>query len=738
MVVQRIVGVAGPGVMTWGSLRGPELRDAPGDARRAQLRGVSRAFGTWCPVTPGRRRSEHGAVRRAGNGDRRGRRRLAIALGAAIAAATLASLVFEVALSSVPVAGYVDRFALYRLVAALGFAGLGAVCAASQPENRLGWIWLGFGAVFGGSLLAEGWGLAGVWGQWPMPGASIVLWLAEWAAIAVYWLVPTSVLLLSPDGRLPSRRWRPVAWTAVGAAAVSGLGWLVIEPSASDVSSYPPGYRSPLPTWSGAPVLQGVGAVLGLLALVGSVASVVARYRRADAVERAQLQWLGLGAAGTVALLVGAFAAGSGGGVLIALSTLPLVAGAAVAVVRHGLWDIDVVLNRSLVFGALTVIVVCTYVAVIVVLGGVLGATTGAPLLATALVAVAAMPLRRRLDSWANQVVYGHRDDPAAVLRVLGERLDAVADRDDALPSAVETLVSALRLASACVRVGPTVLARAGDGAAGASAVAAERFELSFRGREVGLLEVVPLPGAPLTARARRTLAEVSRQLAVIVHAHQLTDDLVRSRERLVVAREEERRRLRHDLHDGLGPSLAAMALQADRSRELLRADPDTAGAILEQLAGRIRAAVADVRAVVEDLGVPELETFGLPRALDHLAERFRAGGLDVAFDVEMASGAPLPAAVEVAVFRIAGEALANVARHADAVRCDLSLRVNGDVDLTVRDDGRGFEPGAAGGVGLRSMQQRVDELGGSLAIESSPGAGTSVRVRLPQGAGER
>ncbi len=351
-------------------------------------------------------------------------------------------------------------------------------------------------------------------------------------------------------------------------------------------------------------------------------------------------------------------------------------------------------------------------------LGDALGRTTGAPLVATAIVALGVNPARAWLGNVANRFVYGYRDDPAAVLHELSDRLDAAA-AEDVVQRAAETLTRVLRLQS--VEVVPA----ADDGS-----TTGERFPLVYQGREVGALVVRPPADAPLTARSRRTLVEVSRQLAVIVHAHSLSDELMLSRERLVATREEERLRLRRELHDGLGPTLAAMALQTDRARTLVAHDPDAAVALLDQLSGRIRSTVGDVRIIVDDLGVPDLADLGFLPALDHLADRFRLGGLEV--ELAVASDQELPVALEHAGYRIVGEALTNVARHSGATRCRITVRVVDALDIVVADDGRGFDAMSSRGIGLWSMEQRVSELGGSFEIVPRPSGGTEVRVHIP------
>ena len=213
--------------------------------------------------------------------------------------------------------------------------------------------------------------------------------------------------------------------------------------------------------------------------------------------------------------------------------------------------------------------------------------------------------------------------------------------------------------------------------------------------------------------------------------AQQLAADLQHSRERLVTAREEERRRLRRDLHDGLGPALASLTLKVDAARDELGYDTESAAEMLAGLKGDIQAAIGDIRRLVYDLRPPALDDLGLAASLCLLAERVQGAGLTVACNLPERLPA-LPAAVEVVIYRITAEALTNVVRHAGAWACTVRLAVTDRVELAISDDGRGLPPNAAAGVGLLSMRERAAELGGEYAIMSALGAGTTVRVWLP------
>ena len=258
------------------------------------------------------------------------------------------------------------------------------------------------------------------------------------------------------------------------------------------------------------------------------------------------------------------------------------------------------------------------------------------------------------------------------------------------------------------------------------------RLPLVYQAETVGQLLVAPrAPGESFTSAERRLLEEIAVQAGVAAHAVRLTADLQRSRERLVTTREEERRRLRRDLHDGLGPQLASLTLTLAAARELLRHDVNAADRLLQELAIHTQAAIADIRRVVYALRPPALDDLGLVLAVREQVAHYRQAGLQITIDAPEQLP-PLPAAVEVAAYRIIQEALTNVVRHAQAQTCAVRLMLGDALDVEICDDGVGLPPGGRAGVGLTSMRERTAELGGTCQIESVPGGGTCIRAGLP------
>jgi two-component system NarL family sensor kinase len=624
------------------------------------------------------------------------------------------------------------------VIFALTFATVGAVIASRRPQNPVGWLFCAAGLVFAVTALAAEYRVYAVLTRpGSLPLGPQVAWIAEWiwplglGAVAC-------VLLLFPDGRLLSRRWRPVVWLAGIGPGLAAVG-MALSPGPLDEFAV---VRNPFGLERAGPLVGVLGAVgmLGLgLALLAAGASLVLRFRRARGEQRQQLKWLAFTAAlvGTTLLaslvsflLYRTTPVVIEVAIICALAAIPVASG--VAILRYRLYDIDLLINRSLVYGALTATVVGVYVLVVGWLGAVFQArgSLGVSLLGAAVVAVLFAPARDRLQRAVNQLLYGDRDDPYSALSRLGQRLQAAAPPSDVLPDVAETVARALRLSYVAILTGdePT----AAYGVPYASGDQALRIPLAYRGEQVGELVAEPRPGSHgFSVQDRRLLDDLARQVGVTVHAARLTGDLQRSREHLVLAREEERRRLRRDLHDQLGPDLAAAALELDRARELATTDLATADKVFEELAERIREAVRDVRQLVDDLRPPALDELGLLGALREQVGRFANGPTSITLQAPDELG-PLPAAVDLAAYRIACEALTNVVRHAVASQCTIRLSRTTRLELEVTDDGRGLPAQPRAGLGLSSMRERAAELGGDCTVTSTPGRGTQVCAWLP------
>ncbi|HEY3229082.1 MAG TPA: sensor histidine kinase, partial [Roseiflexaceae bacterium] len=631
---------------------------------------------------------------------------------------------------------------LYRSMTTITYILVGALVASRHPHNSIGWIFSTAGVLFGLTLLTSDYRMAGQSGEANLPGIEIAQWLSLWIWIPTTMLPLTFLLLLFPDGHLPSPRWRPIAWSA-GLA----LGLYIIA-----TALHPRPLVDPTPRDNpfGIPSIAGMLDLLGYVILpllmvgtFGALAALVARFRRSRGVEREQVKWLAY--AGVIAILgISVMSVWSAfrpddlvvdewtlTAVWAGLSMIAIAAG--IAILRHRLYDIDVIINRTLVYGALSAGVVGLYVLLVGALGSLFQSSGNLliALVATGLAAILAQPLRARLQRGVNRLMYGERDDPYTVLTRLSQQLKTTLAPTAVLPNIAQAVAQTLKLpyVALALKQGNRLEIAAAYGMAAGEPL---RLPLVYQAETVGQLLVAPrAPGESFTPSERRLLDDIALQASVAAHAVRLTADLQRSRERLVTAREEERRRLRRDLHDGLGPQLASLTLTLAAARELLRHDVDAADRLLQELAGHTQAAIADIRRVVYDLRPPALDDLGLVLALREQAAHYSHTGLQITIDAPDHLP-PLPAAVEVAAYRIMQEALTNVVRHAQARTCAVCLTLGDALDVEIRDDGVGLPPGRRAGVGLTSMRERTAELGGTYQIESMPGEGTCIHARLP------
>jgi len=469
------------------------------------------------------------------------------------------------------------------------------------------------------------------------------------------------------------------------------------------------------------------------------------RYRYVSSpTERQQMKWVIYGF--TLALLFALFSSLRGFALLrqqsetvsslgglgwsLAITALPI--SLAFAVMRYRLYDIDSLINRTLVYGALTASVVAIY-ALLVGAMGVLFQAQGnlvIALLATGLVAVLFQPLREWLQRGVNRLIFGERDDPVEALSRLGESLETALPPEQVLPTLVETIAQTLKLPFVGIAIQDQPVAAFGQPTKNPVA-----FPLIFRGESTGELLAAPRgPDESFTPAELRLLQNLARQAGAAVRNAQLTTDLQRSRQKLVTAREEERLRLRRDLHDGLGPALASVIWQVDSARDIVSTNPSEAVQLLESSIDEAQGTLADIRRLVYGLRPPALDELGLIGALEQATRQHQ----QISVVIEAVDPFPvLPAAVEVAAYRIVQEALKNAIEHGKAQNCLVCLAlgdgsVSGSLCLTIQDDGIGLPEVITPGVGLASMRERAEELGGTFKIHSRRVSGTEIEVCLP------
>lgn len=493
-------------------------------------------------------------------------------------------------------------------------------------------------------------------------------------------------------------------------------------------------------------IYAGLSAAVIILTVVSGVSIQVYRYLRvSNTIQRQQTKWIVLGGMGPAVLIlywilivVPGIITPPANPVLFYTSQ-SIQTGLAwlfpvslvFSIFRYRLWEIDTIINRTLVYGALTLATMALYVLVVGGLGHLLrlGNNNFIAFLTTGLVALLFQPLRQRLQRAVNRWMYGERDDPVAVLSRLGETLERTGSPEDALQSISETVARALKLPYVAIHLGDNAEPSASYGIPHPEGL---HFPLVYQNETSGYLWVAPrAPGESFTPSDLRLLENLTHQAGAAAHAAKLTAYLRLSRQKLVTAREEERRRLRRDLHDGLGPTLASLTLRLDAARNLLKNDPEKAAQTLADLKTQNQATIQDVRALVYELRPPALDELGLVGALQSFTEGQILKNPKICLEIPE-SIPTLPAAVEVAAYRITLEALNNALRHANAHQVTVRIHVQADhLIVSVRDDGVGLSPQAVAGVGLHSMRERAEELGGSFEIVPSP-SGVHLCARLP------
>lgn len=614
----------------------------------------------------------------------------------------------------------VNSFVISNGLMGASFGLSGALIAWHRPANPIGWLFLADGLGHAtsswagplvqlihndhGSIVAQRLGTTVFLYSWPW---SIGLFLPV-------------ALLLFPNGKPASPRW----WPVVVAAVVTGPLFVIecgTDPTPVN-TGLPSGYLT-LSSYDSLSWLWMISELRVVLLLAASVLAMVVRYRQSNEVQRRQLLWLLLASMVVVAVVAPwAFVAGTPVAVLFAIPLIPLAV--TVAVVRHQLLDIRLVLSRAVAWLLLSAVALGAYVGLVAVLDTFVSARFGKSVFATLLVALGAAPLLPRLQRLVDRSMYGDRRDPVRIASRVSEHLAAADERG--LVGVVAAVRSALKLPYVAVTQNDAVTASDGSRPEHVA-----ELPLRYGGHVVGVLEIGLRPGErELAAADHSALQLVAAPLALAVRALGLSAELQASRERIVIGREEERRRLRRDLHDGLGPTLTGVALAADAAANLLAADPKQTRELLESLRRDTRTAIADIRRLVDDLRPPALDELGLLGALrqraDQLSWKSDGSALDVRLLVPVQLPT-LPAAIEVAAYRIATEALANVARHARASGAVLELRCDGALELEVTDDGASSASWSPG-VGLQAMRERADEVGGR--FEAGP-VGTGGRVFL-------
>jgi signal transduction histidine kinase len=558
--------------------------------------------------------------------------------------------------------------------------------------------------------------------RWRFPDALLKLIpAAEWITPLLFLICFFLLFYLFPDGRFLPK------WIGVLGLAITGISILFFGQLETDLN------LSEETAW-----VLFVFSIF-VFALVGLFSQVL-KWRKATVVEKQQTRLVLFALGLFIALpfiqsIIGLFVGDdpllhflSLHLFLFGVTLIPITIG--ISALRFRLWRMDVLLNRTLVYGSLTAVIILLYIVVVGLLGAFFGRDGNElfAVLVTGLVAVFFNPLRQRLQHLANQLVYGQRDNPFAVMAALSKQLAETAMPNQTLPALVHTIAQALKLPYvAIVNNENDILAATSE----KQFTTLHSFPLVYQSQKTGRLLIAPREvGDVFTVEEEKLLRNVARQAGTAVYAGQLTDQLQQSRERLVITREEERRRLRRDLHDGLGPQLAALTIKAGAAQNVLRSDPDKAGKLLTEIKTESQNAIKEIRQVVEGLRPPSLDQLGLLSALRQFAAQNDNDRLQITIQAPTALPS-LPAAVEVAAYRIVTEAITNVMRHARAQTCQVCITVNGQLMLTIMDNGIGVPSVSHTGVGFLSMRERAEELGGTFEVISNEGQ-TLVTAVLP------
>jgi len=642
--------------------------------------------------------------------------------GAALAATTV---VFA-GLAGVGWAVFVDTYTLTNLVIGLGFLVPGVMIRWFRARNRVGTLLIvgGLGAL--STACAAMLLLYGLDHDWPAITYRVLadVYIGAWQlGIGLCFGI---AILLFPTGRLPSPRWRIVlALTIVSGVYQLGTGMvssvqLFDDPRAVPILSV--GLDVEGTTYNAV-----IGWLGGLLDLA-QMASLLVRYRSGTEKVKRQILWLLLALIVFLLFNVQRFVLGEGA-ILLLLSSVVVPIAIGVAIIRYELFDIRLVLSRTLVYTATVAVILSAYAALVAALSLVISEQwrRGVPVSAALVVAFAFNPVRLRVQNLVDRAFYGGRADPAGTARQIGAGLR----QSDELTEVLERTRDALRL--------PWMALHEADGgrlaeAGSRSSETDTTIDLGYRGSTVGTLHLQLRRGENMLHEADRgTLELICTPLAIALHATALSGQLRQARTATVEAAAAERVRLQRELHDGLGPTLTGIAFRVDAAANTVRADAETAGRLMREIGTDIRDAIDGVRRIVYGLRPIELDDLGLVGAIRQqvAGEPTSDDGNKVAIELHTPETLPgLSPAVELAAYRIVMESIANVLRHSTARTCTVTVAANGRLDLTIADDGTP-PPAWRPGIGIRSLRERAEELGGTACAGPVDG-GWTVQAQLP------
>lgn len=657
----------------------------------------------------------------------------------------------------VPVASRVgySNVSATDLVIGASFTTIGVLVTQRRADNALGWLFLGIGAMEAMVAALNHYAIVGLTGSPELPGATWAAWLAYWLISLV---APGGLflllLVLFPSGRPISPAWGWVARVGIAFSVLFALSEIFLIERMEVTTGV--SIDNPTSVWTSE--IPESAWLLGLLILLVGVAGVIVRFRRSSGEERQQLRWFMFAVAagiGSLALLVlGFFAIGAPEPeptwFLVATAVVPLIgigigvpAACGIAILRYRLWDLDVVIRKAVVAAVVVAVISLAYVAIVGGIGAIVGSRLDTTLgfVAAAVLALAFQPIRERARRVADRIVYGGRATPYEVLADFSDRVADAYASDDVLPRMAQVLGEGTGGAASTVWV-----AVSGELRPSASWPAdrslrpvplqgdhlppldEHAFEVRHRGELLGALSLSMPADDPLDATKERLARDLASQAGLVLRNVRLIEELRASRQRLVAAQDDERRKLERNLHDGAQQQLVALQVQLRLVEQLIGKDAEKELQLVRGVQDAARAALEDLRDLARGIYPPLLADQGLVAALRSQAQRS-----SVPVSIEGDGVGRYPRDVEAAVYFCTLEALNNVAKYADATAATVHLRDDGVLRFTVQDDGRGFDARVTGhGTGVQGMIDRLDAIGGHLSIASEPGRGTTVEGVVP------
>ena len=657
--------------------------------------------------------------------------------------------------------GFLLSFCLFPII--------GYILAIRRPDNAISWLMLGIGAAFGLSALV------GSYASYAINGGvggehlgAIALAFDQPMWLPIVGLPATFLILLFPDGHLPSPRWRWFAWV-LGISMVITFLAILFGPGRFEESAFP-NVVNPLGSEALRPVLAvATGAIIMLpIGVIGSLVSLVQRFRRSTGIERLQLRWL-VTAAGTVAILYAsalvfsfnsAWGADSTPGWVAVIQSLAIVSfglipiAIGVSVLRYHLFDIDLVINRALLLAAMVVFITIVYVAIVVGVGALVGSQSTPVLsaVAAAVVALAFQPARRRAQRFADRLVYGKRATPYEVLSQFSDRLGNAYANEELLPRMARALAegTGASRADVWVRVGDELRAEAvwppdadrpeplvaSANAEGTLTPSSMREPVRHQGELLGALSITKKPGESITATEEKLVRDLAAQAGLVMRnvalAEQLMDTIEQlraSRQRLVTAQDERAKKLERNLHDGAQQQIVALTVKLRLLGQLMDRDVEKAKSMASDLQADATDALEQLRDLARGIYPPLLADQGLVAALEAQARK-----ASVPTEVRSDGIGRYPQDIESAVYFCVLEALNNVAKYAEATRAEVSLaQDDGHLRFAVVDDGTGFDTAVTSyGTGVQGMADRLDAIGGALQVSSRKGEGTTIEGQIP------